>query len=145
MSRWLWLSILSLLWGSALGLVPPTRHLLDFRLSRISGAQKAGNVVPRQTAAFPVYNFTQPLDHFQNTGFTFNQRYWVSTRHYRPGGPVIVLDSGEEDATERLPYLDTGIVDILANATNGLGVVLEHRYYGALYHYCTKGMPYQLP
>ena len=52
------------------------------------------------------------------------------TRHYQAGGPVIVLDSGESSGTERLPYLDTGIVDILANATGGLGIVLEHRYYG---------------
>lgn len=29
-----------------------------------------------------------------------------------------------------MPFLDTGIADILANATHGLGVVLEHRYYG---------------
>jgi len=33
---------------------------------------------------------------------------------------------------DRLPFLDTGIVDILTNATRGLGVVLEHRYYGKL-------------
>ena len=33
---------------------------------------------------------------------------------------------------DRLPFLDTGIVDILTNATQGLGVVLEHRYYGKL-------------
>jgi hypothetical protein len=42
------------------------------------------------------------------------------------------LDGGETSVTDRLPYLDTGIVDILANATNGLGVILEHRYYGML-------------
>jgi len=33
---------------------------------------------------------------------------------------------------DRLPFLDTGIVDILTNATGGLSVVLEHRYYGEL-------------
>ena len=31
---------------------------------------------------------------------------------------------------DRLPFLDYGIVDILAEATKGLGIVLEHRYYG---------------
>ena len=31
---------------------------------------------------------------------------------------------------DRLPFLDTGIADILARATGGLGIVLEHRYYG---------------
>lgn len=44
---------------------------------------------------------------------------------------MIVLDGGETSGEDRLPYLDTGIVDILAEATGGVGVVLEHRYYGA--------------
>jgi hypothetical protein len=30
----------------------------------------------------------------------------------------------------RIPFLETGILDILSNATNGIGIVLEHRYYG---------------
>lgn len=84
-------------------------------------------------AKFPVYTFKQPLDHFHNTtDETFGQRYWVSTRHYKPGtgAPVIVLDGGETSGADRLPFLDTGIVDILAKATGGVGVVLEHRYYG---------------
>lgn len=96
---------------------------------RLQQAKSDGSLEKR-AATFPQYNFTQPLDHFTDTGFTFEQRYWVSTRYYKPGGPVFVLDSGEADATERLPYMDTGILDILTNATGGLGVVLEHRYYG---------------
>ncbi|OCH94429.1 peptidase S28 [Obba rivulosa] len=84
-----------------------------------------------RATSFPQYNFTQPLDHFTDTGITFGQRYWVSTRHYVPGGPVVVFDGGEVDAESRLPILDTGIVDILTNATGGLGIILEHRYYGA--------------
>lgn len=75
--------------------------------------------------------FKQPLDHFDKArSETFLQRYWVSDRHYQSGGPVIVLDGGETSGENRLPFLDTGIVDILAKATHGLGVVLEHRYYG---------------
>ena len=50
--------------------------------------------------------------------------------YYKPGGPVIVLQSGETDASGRLPYLQKGIVYQLASALNGIGVVLEHRYYG---------------
>lgn len=42
-----------------------------------------------------------------------------------------MLDSGETDAEGRLAYLDHGILDILAKETGGIGVVLEHRYYGA--------------
>jgi hypothetical protein len=81
---------------------------------------------------FPEQFFEQPLDHFSDTGFTFKQRYWVSTRHYKPGtgAPVFVLDGGETSGEDRIPFLDTGIVDLLASATGGVGIVLEHRYYG---------------
>ncbi|KAI0757595.1 peptidase S28 [Daedaleopsis nitida] len=88
------------------------------------------SLAKRQSATFPQYTFTQPLDHFSDTGFTFEQHYWVSDRHYQPGGPVIVFETGESSGTSRIPVLDTGIINILANATNGLGVILEHRYYG---------------
>ncbi|KAI0247487.1 serine carboxypeptidase S28-domain-containing protein [Lactifluus subvellereus] len=84
---------------------------------------------------FSVQTFTQPLDHFYNTtDATFQQRFWVNTRHYkpRPGAPVIVIDGGETSGEDRLPFLDTGIADILARATGGIGVVLEHRYYGRI-------------
>ena len=77
--------------------------------------------------------FTQPLDHFSaDSGHTFLQRFWVNARHYRPGvgGPVYVLDGGETSGENRLPFLDTGIMEILAKATGGVSVVLEHRYYG---------------
>jgi serine carboxypeptidase S28 len=91
------------------------------------------------TAAVPEFStetFTQPLDHFYNsTDATFSQRFWVNSRHYkpRPGAPVIVIDGGETNGEDRLPFLDTGIADILACATGGVGVVLEHRYYGAFF------------
>ena len=60
----------------------------------------------------------------------FSLRYFFDASHYKKGGPVIVLESGEDDATDRLPYLQKGIVAKLAQATNGVGVILEHRYYG---------------
>ena len=86
------------------------------------------------TLKFRAQTFTQPLDHFHNTtDATFPQRFWVNARHYKPraGAPVIVIDGGETSGEDRLPFLDTGIADILARATGGVGVVLEHRYYGA--------------
>jgi Serine carboxypeptidase S28 len=84
---------------------------------------------------FPPQTFPQLLDHrHPKSSPTFEQRYWVNSRHYKPGGPVIVIDSGETSGEDRLPFLDTGIADILAKATKGLGVILEHRYYGMIYH-----------
>ena len=45
---------------------------------------------------FPEQFFSQQLDHFSNdTNETFGQRYWVNSRYYTKGGPVIVLDGGE--------------------------------------------------
>ncbi|KAL8948946.1 MAG: hypothetical protein Q9222_004911 [Ikaeria aurantiellina] len=61
---------------------------------------------------------------------TFPLRYWFDASYYQDGGPVIVLQSGETDATGRLPFLQKGLLHQLAQATNGIGVVLEHRYYG---------------
>ena len=78
---------------------------------------------------FPEQWFTQPVDHFSMDSPTFEQRYWVNKRHYVPGtnAPVIVIDGGETSGEDRLPFLDTGIADILARATGGIGIVLEHR------------------
>ncbi|KAJ6611408.1 serine carboxypeptidase S28-domain-containing protein [Mycena sp. CBHHK59/15] len=77
--------------------------------------------------------FRQPVDHFdKSSNATYLQRYWVNKRHYKAGsgGPVIVLDGGETSGEDRIPFLDTGIVEILSRSTGGVGVVLEHRYYG---------------
>lgn len=105
---------------------------------------------------YPAYNLLVPVDHFHNdslyephvclvpippppppphtdaqqTNDTFNLRYWFDASHYQQGGPVIVLQSGETSGVGRLPFLQKGIISILAQATGGLGVILEHRYYG---------------
>lgn len=86
---------------------------------------------------YPAYNISVPIDHFHNESMyephsagTFPLRYFFDTTYYKSGGPVIVLESGEDDATDRLPYLQKGIAHQLAEATNGIAVVLEHRYYG---------------
>ncbi|GAA5844809.1 hypothetical protein JCM11251_002284 [Rhodosporidiobolus azoricus] len=61
---------------------------------------------------------------------TFKQRYWFDAQFYKPGGPVILLDAGETDGANRIPFLEKGILRILGEATGGIGVVFEHRYYG---------------
>jgi hypothetical protein len=61
----------------------------------------------------------------------FDLRYWFDATYYRPGGPVIVLQSGETDGSGRLVFLQKGLLHQLAVATHGIGVVLEHRYYGS--------------
>lgn len=43
---------------------------------------------------------------------------------------MIVLQSGETSGVDRLPFLQKGILAQLAKITHGIGVVLEHRFYG---------------
>ncbi|KAH7412918.1 putative serine protease K12H4.7, partial [Cadophora sp. MPI-SDFR-AT-0126] len=87
---------------------------------------------------YPAYNLSVPVDHFHNDSLyephsneIFNLRYWFDATYYKEGGPVIVLQSGETDGVGRLGFLQKGLLHDLAVATNGIGVVLEHRYYGA--------------
>lgn len=122
-----------------------------WRLSKLHSESQAQYVIPdtdtdTQThfaksesdlvAHFHTRWFEQPLDHFsKSTGAneTWRQRYWVNDRHYDANStsgkpvPIIVIDGGETSGEDRLPFLDTGIAEILANATGGIGVVLEHR------------------
>lgn len=86
---------------------------------------------------YPARFIQVPVDHFHNDSIyephsdeTFGLRYWFDASHYKQGGPVIVLQGGETSGVGRLPFLQKGIVAQLAEATNGLGVILEHRYYG---------------
>ncbi|EME50340.1 hypothetical protein DOTSEDRAFT_50414 [Dothistroma septosporum NZE10] len=86
---------------------------------------------------YPAHNLSVPVDHFKNdtkyephSNATFQLRYWFDAQYYKPGGPVFVVQSGETSGTDRLPYLQKGIVSQITKVTNGLGVILEHRYYG---------------
>jgi hypothetical protein len=95
------------------------------------GSAAESDILAAAPSAVIQSTFTQPLDHFDpKVPFTFEQRYWVNSQFYKPGGPVILLDGGETSGTDRLPYIMTGIAAKLANATGGLCLVLEHRYYG---------------
>ena len=60
---------------------------------------------------YPAHNFTMPVDHFHNislyaphTNATFPNRYWFDASHYKKGGPVIILQSGESDGALRYVY-----------------------------------------
>lgn len=86
---------------------------------------------------YPEYYLSVPVDHFHNESMyephssdNFQLRYWFDDTYYKPGGPVFMLESGETDAASRLVYLQKGIVYEIAKATGGIGVIIEHRYYG---------------
>ncbi|KIJ27686.1 hypothetical protein M422DRAFT_71572 [Sphaerobolus stellatus SS14] len=135
------LPTLLLTWSSlAYGLSSHAFHALGpqavklWRLEKIldpGAADETPALAAAATAGVIQSNFTQPLDHFDKTNkFTFSQRFWVNAQFYQPGGPVILLDGGETSGTDRLPYISTGVAAKIANATGGLALVLEHRYYG---------------
>ena len=78
----------------------------------------------------PVDHFPDEVKYEPHTDRTYQNRYWFDDTYYKPGGPVIVLQSGETNGLNRLVYIQKGILAILAKATGGMSVVLEHRYYG---------------
>lgn len=97
--------------------------------------QKRDDIDPSEL--YPAHNLSVPVDYFHNesryephSDDFFNLRYWFDASNYKPGGPVIVLQSGETSGVGRLPFLQKGIIAQLTQATNGIGVILEHRYYG---------------
>lgn len=94
---------------------------------------------------YTVYSFDQPIDHFPDssryephTNATFPQKYVFDDTYYKPGGPIFLYIGGETDLASRFSNLETGIVQILMNATNGLGIILENRYYGDSYPFNTS-------
>ncbi|KAF8532878.1 serine carboxypeptidase S28-domain-containing protein [Trichophaea hybrida] len=71
-----------------------------------------------------------PLDHFGNGNGTFKNRYWVYDAAYKPGGPIIVDDAGESDAAPFAKDMKSSLTVSFANATGGIVINWEHRYYG---------------
>lgn len=104
--------------------------------------QRTETVSRRQSTDYPVYTIDQSIDHFPDedqylphTNATFKQRYVFDSSYYKPGGPVFLYIGGETSLESRLGNLRTGIIQILMNATGGLGVIIENRYYGDSYPY----------
>ena len=136
-------SILSILLFSLLSLTTarfasqPISSLKAGAVPNLARSQTLSKRDVDPSTLYPAYNLSVPIDHFHNESMyephssgTFDLRYFFDATYYKPGGPVIVLESGEDDATDRLPYLQKGIAHQLAEATGGIAVVLEHRYYG---------------
>lgn len=92
-----------------------------------------------------------PLDHFGDGNETFKNRFWVYDAAYKPGGPVIstnrstylativlsclsannlVDDGGEDNAAKYLKDMQDSLSQSFANATNGMVINWEHRFYG---------------
>ncbi|KAJ7678494.1 serine carboxypeptidase S28-domain-containing protein [Mycena rosella] len=119
-------------------LAPPKQPPFGFE-----GSQAAA----RLATAPPVPNFfDQLLDHSNPSFGTFPQRFWFYDGYYEEGGPIVLFNAGEEDASGYTGYLQNGtIVGSIAYATGGATIVLEHRYWGAsipFADYSTANMKY---
>src|ERR1700760_700985 len=69
---------------------------------------------------------------------TFKQRYIFDDTHYKPGGPVFLYIGGETSLEGRLSNIERGIVRVLMENFNGLGIILENRFYGESYPFNTS-------
>ncbi|ORY64857.1 extracelular serine carboxypeptidase-like protein [Pseudomassariella vexata] len=94
----------------------------------------------RAQLTYPANYFDQVINHFPNNSRyapydkgTFKQTYYYDYSYYKPGGPVFLYIGGETSGRSRWSNLQTGIIQILMQETNGLGVILENRYYGTSY------------
>ncbi|KAF7879001.1 hypothetical protein EAF04_000201 [Stromatinia cepivora] len=107
--------------------------------------ESAISISRREALAYKAHTIEQPIDHFPNdpvyaphTNATFKQRYWFDATYYKPGGPVYLYIGGETNGQYRFSNLQTGIIQILMEATNGLGIILENRYYGESFPFNTS-------
>ncbi|KAJ7510413.1 serine carboxypeptidase S28-domain-containing protein [Mycena galericulata] len=101
----------------------------------------------RSTAVTPVaYFFDQILDHSNPSRGTFKQRFWFYDGYYKKGGPIVLFNAGEEDASLYTGYLlNETITGAIAYAVGGATIVMEHRYWGASIpaaNYSTANMKY---
>lgn len=94
---------------------------------------------------YTIYSFDQVLDHFPDSSryephsnATFSQKYVFDDSYYVPGGPIFLYIGGETNLASRFSNLQTGIIQILMEATGGLGIILENRYYGDSYPFNTS-------
>ncbi|KAI0332898.1 peptidase S28 [Cubamyces sp. BRFM 1775] len=77
------------------------------------------------------YYFDQLIDHNDPSLGTFQQRYWFSYSYYQPGGPILIMNAGEDDASGYIGYLTPEtITGSLAEKLNGTVILLEHRFFG---------------
>ncbi|KAL4402592.1 serine-type exopeptidase [Malassezia pachydermatis] len=95
-------------------------------------------------ATYQLNTLEQPLDHFgSSTQTTFLQHYalWMDDFHAgsalrtkTPDGreivPVFVHDTGESTLAQEAQHYNSTILKTLASKTGGIGIFLEHRYYG---------------
>ncbi|KAL4867623.1 hypothetical protein BDV12DRAFT_118107 [Aspergillus spectabilis] len=84
-------------------------------------------------AEIPAEYVSLPIDHENPSLGTYQNRFWANDAYYTPGGPVILYDAGETDAESSSSHLtsSTSFFRSMLQEFNAIGIVWEHRYYGA--------------
>ncbi|KAJ1961997.1 hypothetical protein GGI12_002921 [Dipsacomyces acuminosporus] len=93
----------------------------------LAAAATAATSQPTPSSSSPFW-FEQPVDHFGLNSSPWKQQYQYNATFYKPGGPIFVLSAGETPISNY--YTDHTHFANLARRTNGLTVVVEHRFYG---------------
>lgn len=123
-----------LLIGAAL-LVAAASALRTVRLPAYLNDREEASIDP---ADYPASYINIPVDHYNDSDSRmYNNRYWVNSKYYQPGGPVFYFDAGEQNASPLVPYFlyevaGPSSVMALARRFNGITVLFEHRFYGDL-------------
>ena len=87
----------------------------------------------------PVEGILLPLNHSEPTGKQFCNRFWVKDQFYKDGGPVFLYHAGENKGEDSFWHIGSGkktsdrdlsFLEMLLKNFNGMGVLMEHRYYG---------------
>ncbi|KAF3385804.1 putative extracellular serine carboxypeptidase [Talaromyces pinophilus] len=84
------------------------------------------------TRTIPTEYADIPIDHDNHTVGTYKNRYWVTTKYYKSGGPVFLYDVGESSAYSSAQHMlgESTFFREYLEEFGGLGIVWEHRYYG---------------
>ena len=72
-----------------------------------------------------------PIDHNDSSVGTYQNRYWINDKHYSPGGPIFVYDTGETGAPQVLEINfanSSSWFEQMLEEFHGMGILWEHRY-----------------
>ncbi|KAI7855589.1 serine carboxypeptidase S28-domain-containing protein [Circinella umbellata] len=98
-----------------------------YKNNKINAASIETSLVDKKYGPF---FFDQPVNHSDISAGTFKHRYWANTDWYHTGGPVILTNVGEANATPRANYVTNSSMALLAERLQGVVIVMEHRCYG---------------
>lgn len=103
------------------------RAFKSFRIPLADNASTpAPEVITPEYVELPVDNFAKSKNQAFTYQGTFYNRFWVSQRAYKPGGPVFLYDVGEANAeTNALFRLqnETSFFRQMVEQYNGIGIV----------------------